>query len=285
MSALDRDRFSLIYLEQGAPTRDSERFRNRLAAFYASEIASTHGSAVVDEFEKETGAIVPGGGAPRFFAKVIREGALRDVLDAITIIYRVLQARFSPDQHTWLNFVARAMRETNVGYCIDKNGIVHFRVDEAFELNRVSAVALLNKPQFGAAKSALDDAYRHLDSDPMDTKAAVRSMFESLEILAKQIEPTAKNLNKWLVQNTLKPILMRARDYDATEQEVLSRLFDGIANWVDGMHLYRHGQTGHSPVAPSVDSTILLLSTGTAYLRLLATFISNRAAAENMQSI
>ena len=277
MSALNRDRFSLIYLEQGAPTRDSERFRNRLAAFYASEIASTHGSAVVDEFERETGAIVPGRGSPRFFVKVIREGELRDVLDAITIVYRVLQARFSPDRNNWLNFVARAMRETNVGYSIDENGIVRFRVDEEFERNRTSAVAVLDRPQFVAAKSALDDAYRHLDSDPMDTKAAVRSMFESLEILARQIVPAAKNLNKNLVQNTLKQKFIFEGRYDATEQDILSKLFDGMAQWVDGMHLYRHGQNSSTPVAPSVDSSILILSIGAAYVRQLATLIVQSA--------
>ena len=277
MSALNRDRFSLIYLEQGAPTRDSERFRNRLAAFYASEIASTHGSAVVDEFERETGAIVPGRGSPRFFVKVIREGELRDVLDAITIVYRVLQARFSRDRNNWLNFVARAMRETNVGYSIDENGIVRFRVDEEFERNRTSAVAVLDRPQFVAAKSALDDAYRHLDSDPMDTKAAVRSMFESLEILARQIVPAAKNLNKNLVQNTLKQKFIFEGRYDATEQDILSKLFDGMAQWVDGMHLYRHGQNSSTPVAPSVDSSILILSIGAAYVRQLATLIVQSA--------
>ena len=277
MSAFDRDRFSLLYLEQGAPTRDSERFRNRLAAFYTSEIASNHGSAVVDEFEKETGAIVPGGGAPRYFAKVIREGELQDVLDGITIVYRVLQARFSPDRNNWLNFVARAMRETNVGYSIDENGIVRFRVDEEFERNRTSAVAVLDRPQFVAAKSALDDAYRHLDSDPMDTKAAVRSMFESLEILARQIVPAAKNLNKNLVQNTLKQKFIFEGRYDATEQDILSKLFDGMAQWVDGMHLYRHGQNSSTPVAPSVDSSILILSIGAAYVRQLATLIVQSA--------
>jgi hypothetical protein len=267
-----RETFSLLYLERGAPTRDSERFRNRVAAFY--EQARLDGSlevAVAQKFERETGSRVPTSVGGFLFSEVFRRAKIRDVLDAITIVYEVLKKARIPDRaEQWLNFVDRAMRETNVGYSIDRSGVVHHRVDEEFERNRVASIAVLEHPQFLATRAALDDAYRHLDADPQDTKASVRSMFESIEILARQVVPEARNLHKRLVATELKQKCLSVSGSDETERHLLSGLFDSMSDWVDAMHLYRHGQAGPDPVAPSLDTAVLILSTGTAYLRHLA---------------
>lgn len=271
MSGFVQDRFSLLYLERGEPTRDSERFRNRLAAYYEETITGEPNYQVVMAFKRETGASVPQNFNGFLFGEVFRRAEIRDVLDAVTIIYRVLQQlRFSAASQQWRNFVARVMLETNIGYSVDAGGIVHFRVDEEFERNRIAAVAVLEGSQFRASRAALDDAYRHLDGDPADTKASVRSMFESLEILAKQIVPGAKNLNGWLVRNTLQQRCTAAIGYDTTEGKPIAETFNGMAAWVDGLHLYRHGQASSDPVAPSLDTAVLILSTGTAYLRQIA---------------
>lgn len=116
-------------------------------------------------------------------------------------------------------------------------------------------------------KSAFDDAYRHLDSNPPDTKAAVRSIFESIEILVKQMV-TTKNLNKWVVENTLKEKCLSLFTDDVSIQ-VVTGLFDSMSRWVDSIHYYRHGQPALEPVAPSEEIAIHIISTGSSYLRLL----------------
>lgn len=127
----------------------------------------------------------------------------------------------------------------------------------------------LDDPKYNGVRDAYEAAYRHMDSDPPDTKAAVRSMFESLEILVRQMVPTAKNLNEWLVKNTLKEECLRLCSSEPTALNVASKLFDGFADWVDALHNYRHGQPSEQPVAPSEEVAIYVLSSGSAFLRWL----------------
>ena len=111
-------------------------------------------------------------------------------------------------------------------------------------------------------------AYQYLDNDPIDTKGAVRSIFESIEILVKQMVP-AKNLNKWIVENTLKEKCLEAYANDETAKKVMSQMFDSFSKWVDAIHNYRHGQADQDPVAPPVNITIYIISSGTSFLRWL----------------
>jgi pyruvate-formate lyase len=111
-------------------------------------------------------------------------------------------------------------------------------------------------------------AYQYLDTQPMDAKGAVRSIFESIEILVKQMVPT-NNLNKWVVENTLKEKCLTCYASDATAKTVMAKMFDGFALWVDSIHNYRHGQADTNPVAPPLNIAIYTLSSGTAFLRWL----------------
>ena len=108
-----------------------------------------------------------------------------------------------------------------------------------------------------------------MDSDPPDNKAAVRSMFESLEILVRLMIPSAKNLNRWLVENTLKQKCLSTISTEPTALNVVTGLFDGFADWVNGLHNYRHGQPSEQPVAPSEEVAVYVLSSGSAFLRWL----------------
>ena len=93
-------------------------------------------------------------------------------------------------------------------------------------------------------RGAFEQSHSYLDSNPPDTKAAVRSSFESLEILARLIDPASRNLNRWMVENKLKPMIL-AGAINATEGAMLEKAMDGLAQFVDGIHLFRHGQGTH----------------------------------------
>ena len=263
-------RFSLIYLNRDEPTRDSQRFRNRLDAFYWDKLHKSHKDEIKKILQSEAGIEIP---YLRNFgfniSDVFKKNDLRDVLDSITLIYRCLKTNGWPNlANDWKSFVARTLREENVGYQLDAECGVHYFVDEEFERNRFSTLAALNNPDHSGVKAAYEDTYRHLDNTPPDTKAAARSIFEALEILTKQLVNT-KNLNKWVLENTLQELALDALAHDETERLVIGNMFNSFGEWVDGMHSYRHGQPEVEPVAPSEELVVYMVSSGSSFLRLL----------------
>lgn len=263
-------RFSLLYLDRNEPVRDSRRFRNRLKAFYWERLNSDHREAIKNILQREAGIEIPY--LQNFglnLSDVFIKNELRDVLDSITLIYQCLHKRGrSQLANEWKSFVGRCLKEENVGYQLDAECGVHYFVDEEFERNRFSTLTALNEPELQGVKAAYEDAYRHLDDSPSDTKASARSIFEAIEILVKQLVQT-KNLNKWILENTLKTMALDVLAKDSTERAVITSMFDGFGLWVDGMHNYRHGQPEHEPVAPSEELVVYMLSSGSSFLRLL----------------
>lgn len=266
-------RFSLVYLDRAAPAKDSQRFRNRLAAYYWEHLQKEHSDRIKRAMEREAGIEVPYINNWGFsVSDVFKKGQLRDVLDSITIVHQeLLSAGWKASAVHWRGFVERTFREENVGYTLDGSCGVHYFVDQEFERNRVSTLSILDAPRYGAVRAAFEDSFRHLDSDPRDTKAAVRSIFESLEILTKQMVET-KNLNKWIIENSLKEKCLASVKDDPIAQAVTSGLFSSIADWVDALHNYRHGQATEEPVAPSEELAIQIISTGSSHIRWLAQF-------------
>jgi len=266
---LEGEKFSLNYLERGEPTRDSKRFRSRVAGYYSDNL-SNYKSDISNLITRETGAEVPfiynyGPDIGGF----IKEAELRDVFDSITLIYRIIRdKRMARAMDDWKNFVSRCMQEENVGYKLDENCGVHYYIDEEFERNRFSTLAALEGADLNSVKGAFEDAYKHMDADPIDTKASARSMFEALEILTKQLVET-KNLNKWVLENSLKDLAIKHLASDETEANVISEMFEGFGQWVNSIHNYRHGQKETESVQPSEDLTVYILSSGTSFLRFL----------------
>lgn len=165
-----------------------------------------------------------------------------------------------------------------MAYALDDKCGVHYFVDEEFERNRVSALGCLTSGRYAGVRAAFDDAHKHLDSQPPDTKAACRSTFEAIEILARLIVPGSKNLNAWLVTNKLKPLALAVAQ-DAIEGDTIGKVFDGFSQWADGLHNYRHGQGVERAVAPSLSLTVYVISIGAAMLRWLVEIDSKQLGA------
>jgi len=264
--------FSHVYLERGTPLKDGELFRRRLAAYFDS-FGHEDDGRIRRYIKEETGLTVD-----RFPEAFFVRTPLPLLLNIITLIWRDLAVRHGSQDgrggwiteraNDWHQFVSRVFREENMGYTLDVKAGVHFLVDEEFERNRVSVLRCLGAPRYAGVRAAFEDAHRHLDATPPDTKASVRSVFESIEILAKLMVET-KNLNQWLVENKLKPIAESVYTGDKTAVESIGAVFDGFALWVDGLHLYRHGQATPEPVAPPLEFAIYVLSSGASFLRWL----------------
>jgi len=280
--------FTRQYIARGAPTQDSVLLRNRLDAYLQANHYAEY-SKLTSYLRQEGGLIISTLYSDKYhttyynFSQFFKDSRIEFVLSAITLLWRYLKATdrqpvtkpdrsigyIFPKAAAWRDFVNRAMREENVGYIADSECGIHFFVDEEFERNRASALACLANPRHAAVRAAFEQSHGYLDSNPPDTKAAVRSSFESLEILARLIDPASKNLNRWMVENKIKPLILNAA-INATESTMLDKAMDGLAQLVDGIHSFRHGQGTPDPVAPSLATAVYVVASTAAALRLLA---------------
>jgi hypothetical protein len=82
-------RFSLVYLDRGSPARDSQRFRNRLIAYYWENLHESHGDNIRKALQREAGIEIPSYYSLYRVDEVFRIGELRDVLVPRNIIFFV----------------------------------------------------------------------------------------------------------------------------------------------------------------------------------------------------
>lgn len=271
MSDSKGELFSRVYLDRGAPTQDNMRFRLRMFG-YLEMARGTDWYALSKSIKMSGGFDILGTNAG--FKKFFLESPVVDVLDFITLHWRDLGGGvdyLARDGHssTWLMFVRKALVEENLGYRLDDACGVHYFVDEEFSRNRISALQMLDAAPLAAVCAAFETAHRYLDPGSRDTKASVRSAFEALESLARLMFPDQKNLNRWVVENKLKPTALAAAK-DETEKKAVASAFDGLADVIDGIHLYRHGQPVAEMDAPSLELTVFYLSLTAAALRWMA---------------
>lgn len=286
--------FARQYIERGAPLQDNPFFRRRLDAFLQTNHYKDY-AELAAYLRQESGLVVETFYSDTYksvyykFNDFFTNTKIELVLSAVTLIWRYLR-KYSqalstrnpanpftyryPSADAWHAFVARAMREENMAYTLDEKCGVHFFVDEEFERNRVTALSCLTSARYGAVRAAFEQAHSYLDAQPADTKASVRAAFEALEILARLMDTQSKNLNKWMVENKLKPLAV-AKAQDATEAVVVEKLFDGLALAVDGLHYYRHGQGSQQAIAPSLAVAVYVLSSVAAALRWLVAIESS----------
>ncbi len=146
-------RFSLVYLDRGAPARDSQRFRRRLSAIFHDLCGRNDGDLrhrFATMVQHELGVVVPMGMNGYLFSDFFVDCETRDLLDSITLAFRAFSApRHSARDRQWHGEVSRALAEENMGYTLDEQGGVHYHVDQEFERSRASAIsALRGCPKF-----------------------------------------------------------------------------------------------------------------------------------------
>ena len=138
-------RFTHVYLERGEPKSDTLRMRKRVSTLVSSLVSRGDGFAVSRLIEGELGVAVLSHsasaeyGLETFFQKC----ELRDLLDAITIVWKHYQRSNSRVANLWRGEVARIFQEENVGFRLDEAAGAHFLIDQEFERARQSAIAIL----------------------------------------------------------------------------------------------------------------------------------------------
>lgn len=262
-------RFSQVYLAKGDLLRDSVRFRNRLRVLFDDIEEKETSLDFAKVIEHETGSSVPYGGYGRDWSKFWKSSELRDVLDSITIVYFMLcQSRSSNRSELWHETVSRFFLEENLGYSLDSAGGVHFAVDSQFERERTSILAGLSGAKYEAIRYSFESAFADLDKSPADTRAAVRSIFDALENLIKLWFPDrVSRLGASEVEKIVKPVVLANRV--GADRESANLLLNSFVQWINAAHQYRHASGTEQISPPPLNSTIVFLSTGAAYLRWL----------------
>lgn len=262
--------FSHLYIERGAPEKDSIRFRIRLGYFFKKHFSECN-YEIAQILGEECGVEVQyPADIPRFF----EEAEPRDVLNSITHIFKYLSSRpthYRVKHTDWKKFVERVFIEENLGYILDEKAGVHFFIDKEFEKNRVSALSCLGEPKYAAVRNEFEKAHSKLDSDPAETKDAIKAIFEALEILYKLIT-NAKGkdrLNGAGVRDKIKPIAQTIYSNDPTALKAADHLLDGLCDWIEACHMYRRGQNVQEPNDPSIGLAVQIVSSGASYLRWL----------------
>jgi hypothetical protein len=260
--------FSRLYIERPAPVPDSSRFRIRLFGYFSKNL-SEHRFSLASTIRTELG--VPAGSLDDIFQNL----ETKDLLSTITLVFQILRNAGDYEARRWIDFVQRVFHEESLGYRIDSQGGVHYLVDEEFERNRVSAIGSLTASKYAAVATSLESAFSKLDTDPMDTKTAIRDTFEALETLAKLLTNSNKNLDEKMVKKELRDLLRKVPEYtEPSGGSTISKFIESLADWVNAAHPYRHGQKTEKLVTPSMASAILFLSTGAAYIRWLVDQLS-----------
>lgn len=266
------NRFSLLYLERGTPVRDSKRFRIRLYAMMRDLCTQDDLWPFSKMIRSRLGVIVPSGYHGSHWNEFFESAEIRDILDCITIFRDCLIENNPYNVKKLQPGVENIFREENMGYTVDGNCVVHYFVDEEFERNRFSTLTCLTPKKYAAVRNAFEDCYRHLDSRPVDTKAAVRANFEALEILFKQMVQAngpKDRLNSHGVISKLKPMVEIFYQENDPAQRSAGHILPGFLDWIDAAHIYRHGQATEEPAPPPIDLAVHLISMGTSFLRWL----------------
>jgi hypothetical protein len=266
---IEGKKFSQVYLDKGKPVNDSKRMRNRISAIYWDMLHS-YENDIVKIIHKETGAKVPFGPYSYSFSVFIENCDIRDLLDSITLIFQyLLDSGRSRVATQWHQFVTRVFKEENLGYRLDEKGGVHFFIDQEFERNKSALLACLSSQP--AVQDSFENTYSFLDQDPPDTNSAIKSMFESLEILYKQIiKAEGKDrLNSNGVQKKLKPILQQTLSENQVALKACDHMMDSLCDWIDAGHMYRHGQNVEMYLPAPIDFAVLFITQGTGFIRFL----------------
>lgn len=268
--------FSRVYIRTGAPNSDSKKMRKRLEAAY-STIFNDLSYDLGKFIEAQIGLDVLRRGVDRMYVsweEIFSRRPIEDVLDVITAGFRFIRSqegrRHVVNASNFTGLVERIFREEHVAYRIDDKGGVHPFVDVGFSTEFSQTLEGLSDARLAAAKHHVEQAELKLLTTQLDSRAAVRAIFDAAENVFKLICPGQTQLNKEGVRKALAPAIEAAAKGDSHEKLARGKLVQALEDWIDAGHFYRHEPGRPDPTQPSLQFAVLYLSQGFGYVRFLA---------------
>lgn len=260
------------YLDRKLPAIDSERFRVRVAAAVDILMGGISDvSPIANAIRFRAGIEIPVGRYNGIFqwSNFVKKAPIGDVLSVLTVCVQTDMQRTAirNEQQALVEFISGALSDENLAYRIDPDGSFRYAVDEDFALQQIATLQSLDDPRLQSAREHYEAARKALN-EPMDTRAAVREVFEAVEVVARLIAPAHQNLHPKLVRGELlQATLATLPGDDVQRAKGWPSMFDSFAEWVTATNNYRHGQAAGR--SPNAEFAVFSMSTGSAYLRLL----------------
>lgn len=263
-------RFTFAYFERGPLLEANPRLQRRVGEFFYANFRDV-AESVLDNLLSELGADIQRGYANSAVREWLKKASTNDFLDGLTVIHRTLEqyaGRGSPRfLKGWSEFIDRALMEENSRFEVDSRGGVHPRIDTAFSTAATAAVAGLGGARYRTALDHFKQAHSSLDERPAATGRAIREIFMANEDVFKLLEPSASRLDVSDINKLLKARIGATNS--GPELNALNLMLTAAGNYVSASHQYRHAQGQPEPTPPSMETAVLMLSTGTALLRWL----------------
>jgi hypothetical protein len=176
-------RYTLVYLEKGPPEKDSLNFRARLIAFLSKTYSKFY-FELQRGLRLELGARVPNSDNGYYdLLDFFEKGELNAVLDAITIVYRVLSGNAYTNAQNWIEFCNRAFSEENIAWKVDARGGVHPLIDAEFQRSTAAAIAGLDDARLVSVRELIETCTKRLDERPPATRDAIGNVYAAVESL------------------------------------------------------------------------------------------------------
>lgn len=198
----------------------------------------------------------------------------RDFLSVFSIILDVLNETGSAKAEDRIVSLVRTLRrifaEENARLTLGRDGIIHPKIDLAFERTRASLVRGIDSNDYEAVKGHLDAVDSSLLSEPPDGAAAIRSIFLAAENVFKQMSKRDnKSLADTAANKELEHLLQEAYGSGTHERKVANLQLRGFRNWINAAHHYRHDEGKSEASQPPDEMYICLVSEGFAWVRWL----------------
>ncbi len=270
--------FSQLYERPDANSGDNVRVRLRLAKAFG-KAAKDADHSVGDAIESLVGIDGPSSMGisywdwPQYFKKL----DWRDCRNCISALFDYLLQKTNKERspvyrlrlREFVFDVNRIFAEENVLAKLDRDGIVHPRVDQAFEVARTWAVRGVEADEFEAARVHLDEVGAALLKDPVDGAQAIYRVFLAAENIYKQTTSDDR-LVSGKAKSKIGKVLAQIYDSGSPELRVATRQLAGFCEWIDAAHPYRHEPGAAAPSQPPEELCILSVSTGYAFVRWLS---------------
>ena len=274
--------FSQFYFSPQELVKDCQKMRIRLGS-YIHELSfrpEVGNCSLAEKIKQKVGIVIPCHYNPSTkvceFEKFFTEHSeVKDLLDVISVVYMELNNQRG--REALIKFVNDCFVEEGLAYIMNAQGEVRFRPDQEFERNRILTLKLLAGSDLDSVITAFNNAFYEFQTDIKNSKSALRHMFEANESLFKMlVKPehdctrlSAHNIE--VVKNHILNDLLG--QLDETAKNASAKQLESYKEWIDSIHLYRHGQDSEFYDNPPVDFTILALSNGASFLRWLASMM------------
>lgn len=256
--------YSRAYMQPEALLPDSRRLRVRLLALASDQGWLTSDMAAL--IRRELGAEVPFGYDSYNFDRWLKDCALRDLLDFVTLAVCARHRDRRPQVIARINTI---FADENVAYEVAEDGSVRPKVDLEFAATVRSALAGLSNARYRAVRAEFELGQAALTPINPNWSSATYHTFRANEALFRLVDPSQPRLAGGKVDQVYGPLVQAV--YSGTPQlarEATSAL-NAYKDWIDAAHFERHAPGSEEPhdMPPSLGA--LMVSQGASYLRWL----------------